>query len=172
MKILKTISIIAVLAGFITLGCASKYRPPAQNYEYTAPAKWDKFSGKDDSFGFVNDGYGSCIFVNSTCDRYQTTPLNVLTRNLFIGMNDRVVMQKDEATVNGLPAFHMLMMATLLDDKEEPVSRVKVSAYTFRVGECVYDVAYAATPDNFDNGLDDFHKFLDTFKASPAKEAK
>lgn len=173
MKIFRIISSVS-LALIICIGCGGKYRGPKPVMEYSSPDNWKKVSGKQFAFAFVNAREGMSIMVNATCDRYQKTPLKVLTRNLFIGMEDRVVLKKEPAMVGNFEAFHMVMLATLVDEKNgERIGRVKVSAYTVRAGECVYDVAYIATLDTFDDGLEEFRKFLDNFKpGQPMKEVR
>jgi hypothetical protein len=101
------------------------------------------------------------MLVNGLCDaRAARHSWDVLTRQLLLGLRDRVVLERDDVPVNGRVAAHRVLEGRMRDSDE----RVRVESYTLRNDRCVYDLLYVAAPDAFDAGRPAFHRFVDSFR--------
>jgi hypothetical protein len=102
---------------------------------------------------------GAAMLVNATCDAgVSHRRLDVLTRQVLVGLRDRHVLERDEVPVAGHPAAH-----AVLDGRMSPAGAVRVEVYVVKAPRCVFDLIYAAPPSTFERGQSDFHRFVDSF---------
>ena len=99
------------------------------------------------------------MLVNATCDAGVTQRrLDVLTRQVLVGLRDRHLLERDEVAVAGHTAAH-----AVLEGRMPPAGPVRVEVYVVRGPRCVFDLIYAAPPSTFERGQADFHRFVDSF---------
>lgn len=101
-------------------------------------------------------GAAAGMLVNATCTGSgpRRAP-EALSRTLLLGLRDRRVIERGEATVGGRPAAHAVLEAR--GKPEGPL--VRVETLTFVHGGCVYDLAYAASGAAFAALRKDFERF-------------
>src|SRR5205823_481925 len=81
------------------------------------------------------------MLVSGSCeDGLPRRPLGVLTRHLLMGLRQRTVIERGEASVGGRPAGHVVVEGRV-DEEGEPL---RVEAYVVKDARCVYDFLYAA----------------------------
>ncbi|HET7342794.1 MAG TPA: hypothetical protein VFL90_15125 [Methylomirabilota bacterium] len=101
------------------------------------------------------------MLVNGLCDaRTARHDWPTLSRQLLLGLRDRVTLASDDVPVNGHLASHRLLEGRMRDSDE----RVRIEAYTLKEGRCVYDLLYVAPPADFDAGRSDFTRFVESFR--------
>lgn len=83
----------------------------------------------------------------------------LLARHLLMGLRDRTVIERDEASVNGSRARHEVVEGRMRQSDE----RVRVESYVIRGERCLYDLLYVAAPESFEAERPAFHRFVDTF---------
>lgn len=154
-----TVIITAVLA-FVLLAGAGCPKRTGPDYLFDPPPSiWVPKRGEDGSLLFQRKTGEMGIMVNTLCDRYREAPLKPLARDLFIGFEDKEVIEDGETKVSGLDAHYMIMTAKL------DGAPLKMKSYTFRKGDCIYDLVYFSPPAGYDAGLEDFEAFVESFKA-------
>lgn len=157
--LLLAISPLMVFSAFAFISCAAKETVRTGNYDFDPPpSEWVPLKGEDGTLLFKRSSPEMGITVYTTCDRYQSAPLPPLAREMFIGFENRKILDKGEAKVAGGDAYYIIMDCTL-----DGVP-VKVKVYVFKAKNCIYDLAYFAPPSNFDSGLGTFEKFVSEFK--------
>jgi hypothetical protein len=100
------------------------------------------------------------MLVNASCDPAVTgRGWDVLSRHLFLGLRDRVVVAADEMPVNGRIASHRLVEGRMRQSEQ----RTRIEAFTLKTDRCVYDLLYVAAPEAFDAWRPDFQRFVESF---------
>lgn len=100
------------------------------------------------------------IAVNATCaGNAPTRPLAVLSRHLVFGMQAKEILERKEVAVAGHRALRLLLEGRLNG------APVQVEAYVVKGEGCVYDLIYAAPPEAFTGGLEDFRAVVGSFAA-------
>ena len=100
------------------------------------------------------------MLVNALCDaRVTHHGWDVLTRQLLLGLRERVVVETNDVPVNGRVAFHRLLEGRMRDSDE----RVRIESYTLKNDRCVYDLLYVAAPEAFEAGRAAFRRFVESF---------
>ena len=134
--------------------------PPPMRYDFTPPPiEWVPERSEDGALLFRREDAAMGIMVNTECDRYQNVPLNPLSRTLFIVFENRKEIGRGEAQVDGHEAIWVIMECTL-DDVP-----LKIKAYVFKAGGCIYDIVYFSFPEDYDEGLPYFENFVLNFRA-------
>ena len=102
----------------------------------------------------------AAVLVNAECGRAPgaRTP-EVLARHLFIGVRDRVVIERADTTVAGRPAAHAVVDGRA--DADGAPARIEV--YVVKGERCIYDVVYAAPPAEFQRWAADFQRLVGSF---------
>ncbi len=151
--------IVAVLA-FALLASAGCPKRTGPDYDFDPPPSvWAPKRGSDGQLLFQREAGEMGIMVNTLCDRYHQAPLKPVARDLFIGFEDKEVIKDGETQVSGLDAHYMIMTAKF------DGAPLKMKSYTFRKGECIYDLVYFSPPAGYEAGLGDFETFVESFKA-------
>ena len=150
--------IVLIFMGAIIAACP-KPAPERARYDYEPPSReWTPLRGEDGTLLFRRTSPPMGIMVHTMCDRYRNAPLAPLSNNLFIGFENRKLIDRGDTKVAGRDARYIIMECTT---KSAPV---KVKAYTFRKGPCIYDIAYFSEPDHFNDQLDTFEEFVASFE--------
>ena len=151
-------TIVFVLIMMFITACPKTVRQA--RYDFEPPDReWTPYRAQNGALLFRQEETQRGIMVYTTCDRYQTAPLEPLSRDLFIGFQNKRIVEQGSAQVAGREAHYIIMECSLEG------TPVRVKAYTFHAKECVYDIAYFSPPENFDSGLETFESFVKNFKA-------
>ena len=152
--------ICLIATGLWTPGCHMHPRKRTINFETAnpPPSNWTPSRSSRGALLFRRKDLPMGIMVSTECERYQSVPLTPLSRTLFIGFENRKELSRGSAKVDGHEAVEVTMECSL-----EGVP-LKVETYTFKAEGCIYDIAYFASPEHFDEGLKDFEEFVRVFK--------
>ena len=98
------------------------------------------------------------MLVHASCDgNPPRRPLSVLARHLTFGVGERKLLEREDVVVGGDPGTRMLF------DGELAGAPVTVEAVVVKGAGCVYDFIYAASPDDFASGRDEFREVVGSF---------
>jgi len=101
------------------------------------------------------------MLVNAQCDPVVARrSLDVLGRQLLIGLRALRWVEHGEAPLNGRAAAH-----AVLEGRLDGGAAVRIEAYTLKDARCVYDLLLVAEPSAFDGARGDFHRFVNSFVA-------
>ena len=122
------------------------------------PAGWRLVHQESAAIGFYSDDVGGVIEANASCrDDAEATPLEALTRLLLIGYTDRNV-----KTQTKVPLDEREALRTQVDAKLDGVP-MSLELLVMKRNGCIFDLSYAAPPDRFARGSDDFAQFVHGF---------
>jgi hypothetical protein len=134
----------------------------SKGYRVTIPSgQWTPVDGSPADLELRHRGGSAGMAVNAVCEGgapRRTT--GVLTRQLLIGLRDRVVIGRGTVEVGGRAASRLVVEGRL----EEGAGRVRVDTVVLKDGRCLYDFLLAAPPDGFDATRGDFERFADSFR--------
>lgn len=148
--------VIFIVLVSVTAGCPSA---PRMNYEFSPPpSEWIPERSSEGTLIFRRENPPMGIMVNTECERYQSVPLEPLSRTLYIGFENRKEIERGTAVIDGNTAVTVVMECTL-----DGMS-LKIKSYTFKSGGCIYDIVYFAAPQDFTSGLGYFEEFVKSFK--------
>jgi hypothetical protein len=100
------------------------------------------------------------MLVNATCEsRLRQRTMSALSREMLAGFSGREVREQAAASIAGREAVHMVVEGQRGGDRD----RVRVELYVVRDDRCVYDLLYAAGPDDFPAWREDFQRLVGTF---------
>ena len=110
------------------------------------------------SIGFFSDGVGAVVEANATCrDDADAAPLGALTRQLLIGYTDRHIQSQETVPLDQREALRTRVQAKL-----DGVPMV-LDLFVMKRNGCIFDLSYAAPPDGYARGADDFARFVGGF---------
>jgi hypothetical protein len=132
-----------------------------KGYRATLPgARWSVVESSRADLELRHDSPPAGMFVNATCrGSAPGRPVEALGRALLLGLRDRRVIERGEATVAGRPAAHAVVEATA--SAGDPPMRIET--LTFVDAGCAYDLAYAAPAEVFEGLRGDFQRFVASF---------
>lgn len=151
---------IAALSALMLTACASGYVVDGVFVDeargFTIPLLRDgwqpiEVEGTDLAFRAEPGGQVAALFVS--CEGEQPIPLRVLARRLFFGISAKRVLAQEPISLHGVEAIHMLLEGRLKDTK------VMVSSYVAKDGNCAYDLVYVAPSEAFQDRLPEFERF-------------
>lgn len=146
--------------------CAGRQPPPGEyhsnkGYHLTLPGPdWQKVRGSRADLELRHRHTKAGILVNASCEpRLTQRPLSALTREILAGFSAREVHEREVASLGGREAEHVVV-----EGQGDPRGdRVRVELYVGRGDRCVYDLLYAAAPEDFAIGREDFRYLVGTF---------
>ena len=160
----------AVCAGagitLVLAACAGRQPLPgayhsSKGYRLTLPGSdWQPIRNSRADLELRHREAKAGILVNASCEsRRSQSTVNVLTREILAGFTAREVHEQDVASIAGREAAHMVVegQSGLRSD------RVRVELYVARDDRCVYDLLYAAAPEDFATWRGDFRRLVGTF---------
>jgi len=163
--------VLFVFCALIVSACSGKqyrngvFEDKKNAYRIEAPGKaWKQIESEDTNLAFFNDSLNAVIMVNSTCDEYKDAPASALTGHLFIGIEDRKVLEQQKVMLDGREAVY-----TLVEGKLDGAP-VKLATYVLVKNYCIYDLAYSAPPASFERGLPYLKNIADKFKVLRRKD--
>jgi len=131
-------------------------------YHVALPGEgWDVVEHSRADLELRQRGAPAGMLVNALCDaRVARHGWDVLTRQLLLGLRERVIVETDDVPVNSRVALHRLLEGRMRDSDE----RVRIESYTLKNDRCVYDLLYVAAPEAFEGGQPAFHRFVESFR--------
>jgi hypothetical protein len=120
--------------------------------------QWRLVHQEGTSIGFYSNGVGGIISANAACrDDAEAAPLASLTRQLLIGYTERKVQKQELVALDAREALH-----TRVDAKLDGVP-MTLDLYVLNRDGCIFDLSYAAPPEAFARGEQDFAGFVTGF---------
>ena len=120
--------------------------------------KWRLVHQEGASVGFYSEAVGGVIEANATCrDDADAAPLKALTRQLLIGYTERAIEKQEVVPLDAREALR-----TRVNAKLDGVP-MTLELYVMKRDGCIFDLSYAAPPDNFGRGSAAFTEFVDGF---------
>jgi hypothetical protein len=99
------------------------------------------------------------MLANAECDpAVARRRLDVLGRQLLIGLRETHGVRREQVPLNGVRAVH-----AVLEGQLDGGATVRVEAYTLKDARCVYDLLLVAEPAAFERARQDFRRFVDSF---------
>lgn len=149
-------------------GCAAKrivdgvYHSP-KGYRIAIPSEaWVVVEGSRADLELRHHAAPVGMLASAVCRQESARrALNVLARQLLIGLRDRVMVEHGEVMLNGRPAAHAVIQGRMHDSAE----RVTAEVYIVKDERCVYDLVYVADPALFEAWRSEFRRFTQTFVA-------
>jgi len=132
---------------------------PQSLYKVTLPDKsWERIDiGKEDIAMQNKQNNAMFAIVSHPMDTNKTT-LDVLYRQLFIGIKRKNIINKQYVYVNNRRVLNIVLEGELDDFK------VKISAYIISADDMVHDVVYWSAPEKFSDSLGDFERVVESFE--------
>ncbi len=135
------------------------YESRLTSYEIGALSDgWNRIKIEGGDIAFFNSKISATITVNSTCNQKGKYSLKALSEPLVIGITDKQTLERNELTIDGQKALESIYLGRLDN------TSIKLSTVVLKKGDCVYDLTYASSPDNFDLGFGDFKEFISKFR--------
>ena len=124
-------------------------------------AAWTVVDGGPADLELRHRGVAAGMLVNAACDDGAARRrLDVLTRQLLIGLRDRQVLTSEVVALNGRRGAH-----AVVEGMTPGTERVRVEAYVLKDERCVYDLLYVAPAVAFDALRADFEGVVQSFTA-------
>src|SRR5262249_33984702 len=104
--------------------------------------------------GWYNGHVGGVIQASETCKKNDVSGLEALTKALLVGYTDVHRRSSEPGRLGGRDALH-----SLVDVKLDGVP-MTLDLYVVKRNDCVYDLVYAAPPEQAGAGRADFRRFV------------
>lgn len=155
--LLALLTVSACAAGSIRDGT---YRDSHDRFTVRVPApRWRLESLDGAALVFRAPELDAGIGLRVDCDQPEAGPLRSVAQHLFFGLSDKEIDNRTLVTLSGVAGIRTRMRARL-DHR-----LVEVDGVTLRHGECLYDFAYVAPPEHFEDGRPDFDAFMQSWAA-------
>jgi hypothetical protein len=123
-------------------------------------ASWHRFNVSDCNVAFRHVDGGS-ILANGRCSGIKDVPLDVLTNQAVIGLEDKQEHSREVITLDGRAALRTRMSATL-----DGVP-VELDLVVLKKDNCTYDLQLVAGQKVFAERESDFWRFVEGFQQMP-----
>lgn len=157
--------LLVAVSLLVTEGCShgkvrnGVYLAPEERYRISMPDKrWKRVSGDGADLVLTSREAGASILTSTLCGRYTDAGLDVLSRNLFLGMRDRRILERGTVALPAGEAERLQVQARL----DGTVFRAE--AYTLRRDGCIYDFVYLSLPESFDESLPLFRTMMNSLR--------
>jgi hypothetical protein len=122
---------------------------------------WERILKGNAMIAFRNSQFGSSIATDAFCDQaYDDSPLPMLTRHLFAGLQDLKVIKEEPFEMDGRGALRTLFQASL-----DGVP-VKVDAVVIKKNWCLFDFYLVSPPQQYEAAAPAFETFYRGFSYS------
>ena len=137
----------------------NEYADDTVRYEITGPGDgWREVQVENANIAWIHDTTAAALMVNSHCEGVEDANLQVLTRHLTIGMEDRQVITEEEVDTSRRKALVTTLTASI-----DGVSR-KLRILVLKKDGCVYDVVLSAHPDRWTSAEAGFTRVIERFE--------
>jgi hypothetical protein len=138
---------------------AGVYHASDDRYSIAIPGEpWKRVSMKGADLVLAYEERGASILASTLCGRYAEAGLDILSRDLFIDVGRRKII--DQETVE-LPAGKAARME--IEARLEETS-IRAEAYTLKRDPCIYDFVYMSIPDHFEENLPAFRAMMQSLR--------
>ena len=125
------------------------------------PAAWMQVPDAEADVAWQREAPSARMLVSGSCeDGLPRRSMDVLTRQLIVGLRQRTVIERGETSVAGRPAGHVVVEGRA-DEAGEPL---RVEAYVVKDARCVYDFLYAAPASGFETVRAEFRNVVQSFR--------
>jgi len=100
------------------------------------------------------------IFTSTLCGRYARARPDALSRDLFLGMKRRRILENRPVRLPAGQAQRVRVEGRIGG------TPVHAEAYTLQRQPCIFDFVYLAAPERFDAGVEDFREMMRTLRLS------
>jgi hypothetical protein len=153
---------VACLATACSGGSAikgDKFSDGTVAYEVSDPGEgWSEINVDNANVAWIHDATAAALLVNSHCEGVEDANLQVLTRHLTIGMDDRKVLEEKTIEASRRQALMTTLTATI-----DGVQR-KLRILVLKKDGCVYDVVLSANPDHWEVAVEGFDRVVTRFE--------
>lgn len=115
---------------------------------------WRRLDAEGAELAFQAEPGGQVAALFISCEERRPITLRMLAKRLFFGISSKRVVTQTVTSLNGAEAVHTVLTGRLQE------ADVMVSSYVTRGSECVYDLVYVASPEAFQNRLQEFERFV------------
>lgn len=130
------------------------------------PTSWEQLEIDGAALAFLDRATKALVLVNGRCHvDGEDVPLQALTRHLFLQFTERRILEQELVPFDGREALHTVLAAKL-----DGVPRT-FDVWVAKKDGCVYDFAFIAPPEQFDEGAGTFRTFVRDFRTLPAAGA-
>lgn len=105
-----------------------------------------------------NKRYNAMIALISSDRKSKEFSLEMLNKQLFIGMKDKEILVKEPVVVGNQKAIHTILTSKIDD------YTLKIDSYVIETDNKIYDLMYWAPLDLFNHAQSDFENMVETFK--------
>lgn len=158
-------SILLVILLLAASGCGhgkvrdGVFYAPKERYSVALPGEpWHRVSVKGVDLVLAYEDRGASILASTLCGRYAQTGLDILSRNLFLGLGKRRILEQEPADLPGGKAERLKIEARV------ERSELLAEAYTLKRNPCIYDFVYMSVPDHFEENLPVFRKMMESVR--------
>lgn len=161
----KVIRWLAISSFIYMFGCSTikikegVFFPLHEKYTVNMPGKgWEPVKVGKEDIALWHKQHHAMITVISSDIENKGFSLEMLNRHLFIGIDDRKIISKENVLVDNQSALHTVLEGEMDNNK------LKIDSYVIRVGDKVYDLVYWAPSDSFDKVKGDFENMIRSFQ--------
>ena len=138
------------------------YYAHKERYSVALPGDpWRRVSVKGTDLVLTYEERGASILSSTLCGRYAQAGLDILSRNLFIGLGQRRVLEEESVE---LPAGRAERLQV---EARAPEGDLRAEAYTLKRNPCIYDFVYLSVPDHFEENLPVFRRMIESLRLGP-----
>ncbi len=135
------------------------YHAPKDRYQLHLPqGTWDRLDVDGVDLALTSPDRGISMLTSTLCGRYGRARPDVLSRDLFLGMMGRQILENKPVK---LPAGEAQRVRV---EGRVGGTPVRAEAYTLRRPPCIFDFVYLAAPDRFDAGVGAFREMMRTLR--------
>lgn len=154
-----TLSYLSGCSAAVGRVAGQQFVSPRYGFEVGLPgAAWQVTANEPAVLTLAHRHLAAGITVNATCDRQGRAPLDILSRHLFFGFENVEILQQEPQALNSGPALKTVARARL------EAQELLVSSYIIQHHNCVYDLVYFASPQDFPRGEADFEQLVTQFR--------
>ncbi|GAB61771.1 conserved hypothetical protein [Candidatus Jettenia caeni] len=157
--------LLYIILNFSLPGCASLqirdniFSSPEEEYTVHIPEKgWEPVKTSDADMVLWNKQYNAMIALISSDRKSKEFSLEMLNKQLFIGMKDKEIFVKESVVVGNQKAIHTILTSKIDD------YTLKIDSYVIETDNKIYDLMYWAPLDLFHYAQSDFENMVETFK--------
>lgn len=122
-------------------------------------AGWTTLKDSLADLAYVSKKNGATISLDTTCEKYEDSPINQLMYNLLANLQNSKWEKDEYIKLDDREAYKVILNATA-----DGVP-IKAQAIVLRKNYCIYDFIFSGSPSGYKASLPDFEKFVGGFHA-------